>query len=191
MALLLAWAMNSEALQAASKEKPLTAICSPRTEAEVKKLVALAKKGKVDGKVERSATFDVTQPADEAEVKKLDCHAVLVVTGMTHDPEELPLEASFDGIKLRGAGCVKEKNRGGEAWKIFGDHRMSCFFWIGLNDLGRKGELAIDWAKGRKDFGIGHGPIESTKYECSAGMAKPDEKAMQALIKRAYCVDVP
>ena len=146
---------------------------------------------RLQDKVERYAAIDVALPMDAAENIKLDCHAVVLITAITHDATEFPIEAHVDGKKLTPIFCVDEKNSNPKASKMFGNNRASCFFFVGIDTLSQPGELMIDWAQNRKDFSIDHFPLGETIYKCTPQKNSPDLSAALALIKREYCVARP
>jgi hypothetical protein len=112
--------------------------------------------------IPRVAFFDVAYPADSSDVSNLTGHAVLLVTAIVQDSDEIPLTA----VKITSEATVTVLTRvlmirsivpmeDDQIAVTFGRFREDSFYLLSLHSIRNGAELFADFAITRKDFKLG------------------------------------
>ncbi len=139
----------------------------------------------------RIAFFDVALPGSPEEYQSLDCQGVLMVTALTQDESEFPIQAKIGGTKLRLLTCAKEPAPNKKISAALGAHRMSCFFALPIERIFESGKITLDWEKNRKDQLIAKLPFTAdgiTRCKPKNPNLEPDFKT---IVQREYCIKLP
>lgn len=149
------------------------------------------------GRVARAGFVDFTWPVDPREHRALAKHVLVLVTAVTHEESELPLkrvyvEADGKEIELQRLGGVRSEIRAGStAAEVLGTHREDAFYLAPAAAMAAKGHLRADFAAHRDGFGLYELPgtppdfVARDRRPVPRG-AKPDPKAVKAMLEREY-----
>jgi hypothetical protein len=147
---------------------------------------------------DRAAFVDFTWPADAAEYRSLAKHVLVLVTAVSRDDKELPvkrvyIEAGGKAIELRRLGGDRTEIAADSAVaKVLGAHREDSFWLAPASAMARKGHLRLDFAANREGFGVYELPGDPPDFiardpkPLPARTAKPDLKAVRAMLEREY-----
>ena len=147
--------------------------------------------------VERVTFFDAALPASEEELKEMAGYGLLILTAISHDPDELPpsrvylkFERQVIPLKLVALSS-SQVDSGSTIGRVYGSHRMDAVFLVPIYVVPKGAEVQVDFAKNRAAFGAGWlGPMEL--QSSIAGATKPEPGAAPAaaalagLMKREY-----
>lgn len=113
------------------------------------------------GAVSRFALYDIALPADTEEYIALNKNAVLMITAVTHNKEELPIKNAYvrtlDSVVIleRILSKVTDIVVDNQISLVFGKYREDCFYLLPYYLLGENEELVVDWKNNRDSFMLG------------------------------------
>jgi len=140
----------------------------------------------------RVAWFDLTPPADAEEYQALAGFGVLLVTAITRDGSELPIQRVYlqsdQGAQdLRMLSSVGSTIKDSEIAKALGQHRYDAIYLFPMNLRHESGQLLVDFAMHRSNFVLVNLPLEPDAYPDSPPTAAvaPDD-ALDRLLRREF-----
>jgi len=151
------------------------------------------------GAVARFALEDVALPADMEEYAKLDKNAILMITAITHDENELPIsmvciehmDEKFILQEILTKNIIVDS---GLINSVFGNYRVDAFYLLPIHFLMKDCKLVFDWAKNRDGFVLAEFP-RNIDIDYLNEDNNPDQQnsavskeTLQELLIREYCV---
>lgn len=147
----------------------------------------------------RGAVVDFAWPQDEGEYKALNKYVVVLISAVSQDAKELPLRKVYVQ-PARGREVVLQKisserhdvPKDSAVHAMLGPHREDSFYLAPASAMMHDGTLLIDFAINRNGFHLQQLPapppdfIEADRHPTPSGAAKPDPKALKAMIEREY-----
>ncbi len=150
----------------------------------------------VNGPVPRGILYDIAYPRDNAELESLGGHAVILLTSLTHDRNELPLQrvyVSLDGqeIELKQIKLVLSEQTDANrlSVKMFGAFRADALYLLPAYLRLRPGSLIADFAGGQTlkvaNFGT---PVSAdvAKLNIKPSTSAPANEVVEQFIRREY-----
>ena len=136
---------------------------SPATPARMKQRIdEAATKSQAKGLIPRIVLYDIGYPRNGQESADLDSQAVLLLTVLTHDKAELPLQRVYvmlDGkqIELRQFKLVlsQQEPTNNSGAKTFGPYRMDALYLLPMYLRTKQSDLVVDFAKTRVGMKVG------------------------------------
>ncbi len=110
--------------------------------------------------VPRVGFFDITYPATPAEYRDLAGFGILLVTIVTQDPAEVPLERVYfeagDGLRdFQLLSSIHSRVEEPSVVEVLGPHRFDALFLFPMHLRRKPGSLVIDFATNRVGFALG------------------------------------
>jgi hypothetical protein len=153
---------------------------------------------KIAPKAARVALVDFAWPESEAEYRALGKFIVVLIVTVTQTEQELPLKQLY--VATKGGTTVLQKiaserrtlPEGSEVATVLGRYREDAFYVAPAGPMMRNGDLLIDFAVNRTGFRVfelpGRAPdfVRRDRNPNPVKGAKPDPKAVQAMIEREY-----
>lgn len=147
----------------------------------------------------RGAMVDFAWPQDEGEYKALNKYVVVLISAVSQDAKELPLRRVYVQ-PARGREIVLQKisserkdvPKDSAIHAMLGPHREDSFYLAPAGTMMNDGTLLIDFAINRNGFHLQELPapppdfIEADRHAMPPAGAKPDPKALKAIIEREY-----
>lgn len=171
----------------------------PVDNAYMNRLIAdAAEKYKEYAPIPRISFYDIGYPRDKDEAAKMNGYAVLLVSALSQDPDELPLKRAYvhaggKDFELKNLKAIKIRNTdtASQNVKTFGQYRVDALYLIPIHLRLQKGELLIDFNKNRDGMRLAKfdGTVPSDIKFLPDTM--PDEKAsfqdaLEQFLKREY-----
>lgn len=149
--------------------------------------------------VPRAAQFDFAWPQDEDEYRKLAKHVIVLVSVVTQNEKELPLKRVYIRNKWnrefpldRIASERRDVAKDSPARSVLGAYREDSFYLAPAGLMKGEGEVVADFAANRTGFRLyalpGTPPdfIEADRRPMPAPGARPEPKALKAMLEREY-----
>lgn len=147
----------------------------------------------------RAAQFDFAWAENEEEYKALGKYVVVLVSAVSRDEKELPLkrvyirdkwnkEISLEKISSERRDVPKDSL----AYSMLGAHREDSFYLAPAGLMKTEGDVVADFAVNRSGFRLYSLPgtppdfVEADRHATPAKNAKPDPKALKAMLEREY-----
>lgn len=167
------------------------------TEAQVMEHLLEMAKALPPGKVaSRGAVGDLAYPRDSAENSAMAGYALLMVTTVTRDPEELPLasvrvQMQEGSLPLQRIGRTLGPVRHPEVVRLFGPHRGAELYYLPIAFTRLPCSVQVDFAANRKNLEVMRFPPAPDADGWSKNMAilkpgAPDPVAVAALAEREF-----
>ncbi|HWK86432.1 MAG TPA: hypothetical protein VNQ34_02890 [Xanthobacteraceae bacterium] len=147
----------------------------------------------------RAAQFDFAWPQDEDEYRKLAKHVIVLVSVVVRDEKELPLKRVYIRNKWnrefpldRIVSERREVAQGSLTHSVLGAYREDSFYLAPAGLMKGEGEVVADFAANRTGFRLYHLPgtppdfIEADRRPMPAPGARPEPKALKAILEREY-----
>jgi len=114
--------------------------------------------------VPRAAFFDITYPATPEEYRDLAGFGLLLVTVVTQDPAEVPLERVYfkagDASRdFQLVSSVHSRIEEPSVVEVLGPHRFDALFLFPMHLRRKPGSLVVDFAANREGFALGKFPL--------------------------------
>jgi hypothetical protein len=150
--------------------------------------------------IRRFAWSDLAFPCDLTELKKLNNCAIVIISGVTSDPGEIPFKRVYiinrygeTNLKLLRRYNVPVDNE--EVRNKIGEYRMDHVYLAPMYLLSEEGKIMIDWNRNRNDFGLARieGKIPEV-FERQKPFRKPTESykiessVLEQFLKREFYV---
>lgn len=148
------------------------------------------------GHVQRMASIDFAFGANRQEYTSLGGYGVLMVTAISHDKEELPLQRVYLVAQGKPQELYKVHEevvpvRNKKIKEVLGTNRMDSFYLLPYSLTREKGDLFLDWRTNSKEFHIWTFPsseaqefVKDTKYQ---GEIKDiDRKTLHDFLNREF-----
>jgi hypothetical protein len=141
----------------------------------------------------RMVLFDVAWPATPDEARALGFNAVVFLSALSKQADELPLAKVYASIlkkpvELRRiSGQRRTVSADSIVARMFGPHRDDAFYVLPAASW-HDGLIGADFAKNRKDFSINKTPLDPPDFIRNGHEASgvPVKEALNALIQREY-----
>jgi hypothetical protein len=147
----------------------------------------------------RGAVVDFAWPQDEGEYKALNKYVVVLISAVSQDAKELPLRRVYVQPE-RGREIVLQKisserqdvPKDSAIHAMLGPYREDSFYLAPASAMMNDGTLLVDFAINRKGFHLHELPgtppdfIQADRHAIPPAGAKPDPKALKAIIEREY-----
>jgi hypothetical protein len=149
-------------------------------------------------KAARVALVDFAWPESEAEYRALGKFIVVLVVAVSQTEQELPLKQLYVAAGGRTVALQKIASErrtlpeGSDVATVLGRYREDAFYVAPAAPMMRKGYLLIDFAINRSGLRVYELPgtppdfVRKDRNPNPAKGAKPDVKALQAMIEREY-----
>lgn len=163
-----------------------------------KRIADAAEQYKQYAPIPRIAFFDVGYPKDKAEFDNLNGYAILLISALSQNRDELPLNKAYVAVddkqielKPIKKFAIRNDDLASQTVKTFGEYRIDTLYLFPVYLRFQPGELLIDFKINRTGMRLtafdGSKPetlnmLPSTK----PNTARSIEKAIQAFIKREY-----
>jgi len=148
---------------------------------------------------DRAARIDFAWPLDEDEYKTLNKHVIVLVAAVTRDAKELPLKRVYIRDKWNHETVLEKISserrdvaNNSLTYSTIGAHREDSFYLAPAGLMKGEGKVVVDFATGRSGFQLYELPgtppdfVEADRHAMPAKGAKPDPKALKAMIEREY-----
>jgi hypothetical protein len=148
---------------------------------------------------DRVAQIDFAWPQDEAEYRALAKHTIVLVSVVSKNENELPLKRVYIRDKWRHEIPLEKISSERRAvpkdsivHSVVGAYREDSFYLAPAQLMKGEGEVVADFAANRSGFRLydlpGEPPdfIEADRHGKPAHGAKPDPKALKAMLEREY-----
>jgi hypothetical protein len=149
--------------------------------------------------VPRAAQFDFAWAQDEAEYKALAKYVIVLVSAVSKDASELPLKRVYirdrwnhETVLERISSERRDVAKGSLTHSMLGVYREDSFYLAPAALMKGEGDVVADFAANRTGFRLYNLPgsppdfIEADRHAMPAGGAKPDPKALMAMLEREY-----
>lgn len=196
IAAFLAWSVPAITQELRKSPVAQGAVTPEVMDARLKQLAEDVKsKGQNIGRI---AKIDFAWPEDEAEYRALNKNALMLITVVTQDEKELPLRRVYlqnDGREVVLKKITSERRgvpKDSLAFSVLGPYREDSFYLAPAGLMMRDGYVVVDFAIKRTGFRIYELPgsppdfIQADKRPMPMGGAKPDVKAVRAMMEREY-----
>jgi hypothetical protein len=147
----------------------------------------------------RVAQLDFAWPQDEDEYRKFAKHVIVLVSVVTQDERELPLKRVYIRNKWnrefpleRIASERREVAKDSPIRAVLGGYREDSFYLAPAGLMKGEGEVVADFALNRTGFRLYSLPgtppdfIEADRRPMPAPGARPEPKALKAMLEREY-----
>ena len=146
----------------------------------------------------RSAIIDFAWPQDEAEYRALRKYILVLVSAVSQEADELPLkrvyvESNSGEITLEKIASIRrDVPRDSPVFAMLGRYREDAFYLAPAGTMMRKGDVMVDFAARRSAFRLYELPgtppafVKADRKPMPAADAKPDPKALKAMLEREY-----
>jgi len=144
--------------------------------------------------IPRIALFDMSLPADQQEYDALHGFALMVITVLSQEPDELPPRRVFVRVEGKEVDLTQLASRQGTTpdsslvARVFGTSRFDGLYLYPMAYRARGARLLLDFAVTRSDFVIATFPLlpePPDGFPISAPTAEqPDPKALARFIAR-------
>jgi hypothetical protein len=147
----------------------------------------------------RAAQFDFAWAQDEDEYKALGKYTVVLVSAVSRDEKELPLKRVYIRDKWNKETVLEKISserrdvpKDSLAHSMLGAYREDSFYLAPAGLMKGEGEVVADFAVNRMGFRLYNLPgtppdfVEADRHATPAKNAKPDPKALKALLEREY-----
>jgi hypothetical protein len=147
----------------------------------------------------RAAQFDFAWAQDEDEYKALAKYAVVLVSVVSKDENELPLKRVYIRNKWnreteleRISSERRDVPKDSLTYSVIGAYREDSFYLAPAGLMKSEGDVVADFAANRTGFRLYNLPgappdfIEADRHAMPAKDAKPDPKALKAMLEREY-----
>jgi hypothetical protein len=148
---------------------------------------------------DRASQFDFAWPQDEDEYNALAKHVIVLVSVVSKNEKELPLKRVYIRDKWRHETSleqiVSERRavaKDSIAYSVVGPYREDSFYLAPAGLMKGEGDVLADFAANRTGFRLyvlpGTPPdfVEADRHATPAKNAKPDLKALKAILEREY-----
>lgn len=155
-------------------------------------------KYQADAPIPRVVLYDIGYPHNDREYAALDGHAIVLITALTQEREELPLKKVYvqmDGkeIELKSIKQVLSEQPAASSVsaKTFGAFRMDALYLLPVYLRMKPADLIIDFAKNKTSFkaatfGTPVSPdVSALTIKAPTGIA-PSDKVLDDFIKREF-----
>lgn len=137
-----------------------------------------------DRPIARIIFYDIAYPRDAEEYKNLDGHAVLVLSAISQQKEELPLKRVYvlwDGkeIELKlFKSWSQQTSRESIITQTYGAHRMNAIYLLPLYLRLQTASLQADFTKNRTNFPFAYFKNDTPEHVRSLPIQEPTGKAL-------------
>jgi len=147
----------------------------------------------------RAAQFDFAWAQDEDEYKALAKYVVVLVSVVSRDESELPLKRVYirdkwnrETVLERISSERREVAKESPVYSVIGAFREDSFYLAPAGLMKGEGDVVADFATNRTGFRLyslpGSPPdfVEADRHAMPLKDAKPDPKALKAMLEREY-----
>lgn len=147
----------------------------------------------------RAAQFDFAWAESEEEYKALGKYVVVLVSAVSRDEKELPLKRVYirdrwnkEILLEKISSERRDVPKDSLAYSMLGTHREDSFYLAPAGLMKGEGEVVADFAANRTGFRLYSLPgtppdfVEADRHATPAKNAKPDPKALKAILEREY-----
>lgn len=147
----------------------------------------------------RAAQFDFAWAESEEEYKALGKYVVVLVSAVSRDEKEFPLKRVYIRDKWNKEIVLEKISserrdvpKDSLAYSMLGTHREDSFYLAPAGLMKGEGEVVADFAANRTGFRLYSLPgtppdfVEADRHATPAKNAKPDPKALKAILEREY-----
>lgn len=200
VALMLAMMASVSAQEAASgpsdaKEAPAEHRVTPddidkRIEERAAEIQKIAPKGAA-----RYVVYDIAWPATAEEYRALGRHAILFLSAISQNTDELPLKQVYtrQGGKSIPLKQLSSRRRdvppGSLTHTMFGPYREDSFYLLSVGALMQEWKLLTDFAKNRNEFSISLSQLNPPRFiqtDRTRNAGKVDPAALKAILEREF-----
>jgi hypothetical protein len=137
--------------------------------------------------------FDVAWPATPDEARAVGFNAVVFLSALSKQADELPLARVYATIQKKPVELPRVSGRrrnvpaDGVVARMFGAHRDDAFYVLPAASW-HDGLISADFAKNRKDFSVNKTPLDPPDFirKGHAASGAPLKEALDALIQREF-----
>ena len=199
-ALMLAMIASAPAQEAAppssdAKEAPAEHRVTPddidkRIEERAAEIQKIAPKGAA-----RYVVYDIAWPATAEEYRALGRHAILFLSAVSQNTDELPLKQVYtrQGGKSLPLKQLSSKRRdvppGSLTHTMFGPYREDSFYLLSVGAVMQEWKLLADFAKNRNEFSISLSQLNPPRFiqtDRTRNAGKLDPAALKTILEREF-----
>ncbi len=153
--------------------------------------------------VPRAVLDDVAWPRDSDEYVALNKHAVIMITAVSKNADELPPSRVYirqqngQEVELRRIWEIRRRNEDAVA-SVLGENRVDGFYLLPIKSYFEKAELVLDFVRNRRGFLVIQFPdkppsaiANSDRDRSPHAGVTVSESLIRSFIKREYGVVVP
>lgn len=146
----------------------------------------------------RGASVDFTWPSEPEEYRAFAKHVLVLVSVVTQDAAELPLQRVYVGANGQETDLIKlssqrsDVRKGSVTFSVLGPYREDGFYLAPAGLMMADGYLQADFAVRRKNFNLYKLPgtppdfVKADSNPMPAADAKPEMPALKAMLRREY-----
>jgi hypothetical protein len=146
----------------------------------------------------RGASVDFTWPSEPEEYRALTKHVLVLVSVVTQDAAELPVQRVYIGVNGRETDLIRlssqrsDVRKGSVTFSVLGPYREDGFYLAPAGLMMADGYLQADFAVRRKNFNLYKLPgtppdfIKADGNPMPPADAKPEMPALRAILQREY-----
>lgn len=174
------------------RDKPVT------PERMSQRIEEAAIKYQTNAPIPRVVLYDIGYPRNDQEYAALDGHAVILVTALAQEREELPLQRVYvliDGkeieLKLLKLVLSEQRVTGSISAKTFGAFRADALYLLPMHLRMKAGDLLADFGRNRMAFKVAtfgtpvSAEVSRLTVKALTG-AGPSDETLEEFIKREY-----
>jgi len=148
---------------------------------------------------DRAAQIDFAWAQDEEEYRALAKYVIVLVCAVSKNEKELPLKRVYIRDKWRHevpleriSSELREVPKDSAVYSVFGAYREDSFYLAPAQLMKGEGEVVADFAANRSGFRLYGLPaeapdfVEADRHGKPARGAKPEPKALKAMLEREY-----
>jgi hypothetical protein len=196
--MLAAFLIGAAQAQTLTRNPPSQDAVSPATMAERLEQSAIRTLKSAPKGAARGASVDFTWPSEPEEYRAFSKHVLLLVSVVTQDAAELPVQRVYIGVNGRETDLIRlssqrsEVRKGSVTFSVLGPYREDGFYLAPAGLMMADGYLQADFAVRRKNFNLYKLPgtppafIKADGNPMPPADAKPEMPALRAMLQREY-----
>jgi hypothetical protein len=143
----------------------------------------------------RYVVYDIAWPATAEEYRALGRHAILFLSAVSQNADELPLKQVYtrQGGKSLPLKQLSSKRRdvppGSLTHVMFGPYREDSFYLLPVGALMQEWKLLADFAKNRNEFSISLSQLNPPRFiqtDRTRNAGKVDPAALKTILEREF-----
>jgi hypothetical protein len=181
---------SSEAKDAPAEHRVTPDDIDKRIEERAAEIQKIAPKGAA-----RYVVYDIAWPATAEEYRALGRHAILFLSAVSQNADELPLKQVYtrQGGKSLPLKQLSSKRRdvpsGSLTHTMFGPYREDSFYLLPVGALMQEWKLLADFAKNRNEFSISLSQLNPPRFiqtDRTRNAGKVDPAALKVILEREF-----
>ena len=181
---------SSDAKEAPAEHRVTPDDIDKRIEERAAEIQKIAPKGAA-----RYVVYDIAWPATAEEYRALGRHAILFLSAVSQNTDELPLKQVYtrQGGKSLPLKQLSSKRRdvppGSLTHTMFGPYREDSFYLLSVGALMQEWKLLADFAKNRNEFSISLSQLNPPRFiqtDRTRNAGKVDPATLKTILEREF-----